>query len=180
MKRKRQNSCCSCCPKKQKKIYKIKTTEELLSLMNIYYSEWQHRDSIMWKQIFTFFFASFIVTLLPFANIWDISLANVIPPLVFPIVGAALACIFLFISIGYARRFSRISDSYRKLIDYLPKDFRREQLHKKEDISWRKRLAYIVPVVMFSALILFSGIILILCLRNNEPFVFCNCSCNCL
>ena len=99
MKKKRQKNCCSCCPKKQKKIYKIETPEELLSLMSIYFTEWSHRDSLMWKQVCTFFFAAFVVTLLPFAKIWEISLTKVIPDFVFPIVGIVLSLIFLYITI---------------------------------------------------------------------------------
>ena len=166
MKKTRQKICCSCCPKKQKKIYKIETTEELLSLMNIYFTEWSHRDSLMWKQVCTFFFAAFIVTLLPFSKIWEISLTKVIPNFVFPIVGIVLSLIFLYITIQYAHRLSKSSDTCRELIEHLPKEFQRKKLYDIERINFSKKLAYIVPMIMFLTLVIFAVIILVLCLVN--------------
>ena len=161
---KQKSNCCSCCPNNKKKSYEIETTEELLSLMNIYLTEWSHRDSLMWKQICTFFFATFIVISLPFGEIWKIALTEIIPNFVFPITGIVLSLIFLYITIQYAHRLSKISDTCRELIEYLPEEFQRRKLYDKDSINDKKKLAYIVPWIMFVTLIVFAVMILILCL----------------
>ena len=146
------------------KEFKIETTDQLLSLMNLYFSEWTHRDSIMWKQIFTFFFAIFVIVLLPFANIWDVALVGPLPAVLFPIVGFVLTLIFLYVSIGYARRLSKIGESYRELIEHLPREYQRNSIYKKEKITRRKQLSYTIPIIMFICLILFEIVIFVLCL----------------
>ena len=167
MKRKTQNNnCCKFCPKNQKQVYEINTTEELLSLMNIYYTEWSHRDSLMRKQVCTFFFAVFIIILLPFIKIWDITLADIIPHVLFPIAGIALSFVFLYITIQYANRLSKSSETCRELIERLPEEFKRKSIYEKQNITKSRQLAYTVPIIMFSALIIFAIIILILCLIN--------------
>ena len=145
--------------------FEIETTEQLLSLMNLYYSEWQHRDSLMWKKMCTFFFAVFIVILLPFANIWDISLATKIPNYIFPITGILISFVFLHICMQYAERLSKIGETYRALIELLPEDYRRKSIHRQEEIvEKRKQMAYTVPVMLFLALIIFGIVILVVCL----------------
>lgn len=158
--------CCDCCPQKEKAKYEIKTTEELLTLMNMYYLEWAHRDSLMWKQVGTLFFAVFIIILLPFIKIWDISLAEKIPHFIFPLTGILLAFVFLYITVQYATRLSKIGETYRELIEYLPKKFQRKCIYEKNNINKRKQLAYTVPVIMFVVLIAFGIIILILCIKE--------------
>lgn len=158
-----RKKCCECCPKNQKTQFEINTTEELLSLINIYYAEWSHRDSLMWKQVCTFFFAAFIVTLLPFAKIWEISLTKVIPDFIFPIAGIILSLIFLYITRQYAHRLSKSGETYRELIEHLPEEFKRKNIYEKKNITKSKQLAYTIPMIMFSALIIFAIIILILC-----------------
>ena len=44
-----------CIPISKEK-YDLENTDQLLNLMQIYLSEWMHRDSLLWKQIFTYFF----------------------------------------------------------------------------------------------------------------------------
>ena len=157
---KKNNSTCV----KDKTQFKITTTEELLTLMNIYYAEWEHRDSLMWQQVCTFFFAVFVIILLPFATIWDITLISVIPSFVFPATGMVLSVVFLYITLQYAKRLSKSSATYRELIECLPEEFQRKHIHKKEKITAARQLAYIVPWIMFVALLIFGTLILCLCL----------------
>lgn len=162
----RNKDCCKYCPQNKKQAYEIKTTEELLTLMNIYYGEWAHRDSLMWKQVCTFFFAAFIVILLPFSDIWGINLTEIIPDYLFPVAGIVLSLIFLYITIQYAHRLSKSSDTCRELIEFLPKEFQRKSLHSKDDITFLKKLAYTVPIIMFLTLIAFAAVVLVLCIIN--------------
>lgn len=150
------------CPKDTSNNEQTKLDQELLSLMNIYLTEYTYRDSILWKQCFTFFSVAFIVTLLPYANIWDISFGETIPNYLFPLVGILISIIFLYISNQYAQRLAAISDSYRKLIDMLPQEYRRNNLRKTTDIRKKDRLSFVIPNVMFIALIAFCLFILYL------------------
>ena len=149
---------------KNKVRYPITNTEELLTLMNIYYMEWEHRDTLMWQQVCTLFFAVFIIILLPFAKIWDITLTDKIPKVIFPITGILLSFIFLYITIQYAKRLSKSGETYRELIEHLPEEFQRKSIYKKDDITITRQLAYILPIIMFCSLFIFGIIILVLCL----------------
>ena len=40
-------------------------TQDLLALMQIYLSEWMHRDELLWKQVFKYFYATLFVLFLP-------------------------------------------------------------------------------------------------------------------
>ncbi len=144
--------------------YDIKTTDELLALMNIYYCEWEHRDSMMWKQTYTFFFAVLIVIIFPFIRIWDSTLQEIMPHIVFPIAGIELSFIFLYVTRQYAKRLNKSGDTYEKLIRLLPEEFERESIDKSNSIFEKCRLADTVPILMFSALIIFAIAILVLCI----------------
>lgn len=41
------------------------TIDYILELANIYLSEWQHRDEILWKQVFKYFYANLVVLFCP-------------------------------------------------------------------------------------------------------------------
>ncbi len=61
--------------------------DQIISLLSIYESEWEHRNNLLWSQVFRFFYFSILIMILP--NITDylsISLPNIQPKL-FPIVG---------------------------------------------------------------------------------------------
>ena len=76
-----------------------KDTQELLTLMSIYLDEWKHRDSILWKQTFTFFWATLIVMLLPFAAKYlQINIPDKLPQFLFPLIGIIMSFLFIIIS----------------------------------------------------------------------------------
>lgn len=39
--------------------------ENVIELMNVYLSEWEHRDEMLWAQVFKHFYATLIVMFLP-------------------------------------------------------------------------------------------------------------------
>ena len=41
------------------------SVENLLDLMEIYLSEWEHRSEVLWRQVFYYFYATIIVLFLP-------------------------------------------------------------------------------------------------------------------
>ena len=69
--------------------------DQIISLLSIYESEWEHRNNLLWSQVFRFFYFSILIMILP--NITDylsISLPNIQPKL-FPIVGILSATLSL-------------------------------------------------------------------------------------
>lgn len=151
------------CTQNANQKFKIRTTEQLLNLMNVYYAEWSHRDEILWKQTYLFFFAAFIITIFPFVKIWDVSLPKSIPTSIFPIIGIVISIAGLWITIQYAKRLNKSSQTYRKLIKQLPKQFQREEIYVKKSFK-NIKLAYVIPIGIYSALIIFAVFITLLCI----------------
>ena len=157
----------------RKKQFNIQNTDQLLTLMNIYLSEWIHRDSMFYKEIFTYFFASLVVMILPFADIWGLRLSPTLPAWLFPIAGILMAIIFLIISCGSIVRISALSDPYQLLINKLPEECRRKTVRQLYPgfvgklLSWR--MAAVVCGFMFVALIVIGLILFHLALPLCAP-----------
>lgn len=141
----------------EKKEFSISDTDQLLELMQIYLSEWTYRDSILWKQVFTLFFAALVVIILPFAGAaWGVDFNNTLPMWVFPIVGLILTVVFLVIGRGYCLRLEAIGKSYNGLIEMLPESYKRRKLSEissKENI-FIKPLSNFLVYTMFVALLI--------------------------
>ena len=173
--------------KRQQRKFHIHNTEELLHLMEIYLSEWEHRDSQFWSQAFMYFMAALTIIVLPFFKFWEgTDLFEKLPRAIFPFVGAIMSFFFLCIMFGYCERMRASHDIYSKLICRLPHQYRREKLNEpstekdkvgeKSDapeiceasVKTSKRLIHffathsimkIASIVMFSALILLGVVI---------------------
>lgn len=129
--KKKKNCNCEFCPVKAKEDvqkYEIKTTEELLKLMDIYLSEWKHRDILLWRQIFTYFFVIMLIYFFPYSAIWGENLIDIFPRWIFPIIGIVLSIVFLIVGIGYSTRLKASGNSYQKIIDKLPTQFQRVKI----------------------------------------------------
>ena len=50
-------------------VNKLLGKEELISLMSIYLSEWEHRDDVLWRQVFKFYYNIFAFFITLIANI---------------------------------------------------------------------------------------------------------------
>ena len=139
-----------------------------ISLLNVYFMEWRHRDQILWVQTFRFYYATLIIILLPnIAARLQIDLP-VIPNLVYRLVGLLVSIVFLYISIGYAIRLHIISKSYRNILDKLPQgyeqksfdDFGPRAIHIVK--LFKPRLGYILCITLFLSLFLLSLLLIIL------------------
>ena len=141
--------------------YSVENTDQLLHLMDIYLSEWQHRDSLLWKQIFTYFFATLIVMILPFADIAGFSLGDTVPQWIFPVVGLMMTVAFFVVGKAYAVRLTATGMAYGRLIDKLPKEYRRVKLEEINPHSIvNARMAYFIVYIM-SVLLVGLGIFLL-------------------
>ncbi len=127
-------------------------TQDLLALMQIYLSEWMHRDELLWKQVFKYFYATLFVLFLPnIAAFVQIELPD-ISPTIFPAAALLLSLVFLYASIGYAMRLAAIGDTYQKLIDLLPEELRRVSIKSGEIKGaefFKPRMSMVLCVLMF-------------------------------
>ncbi len=138
--------------------YPVRTTDDLLKLMEIYLMEWTHRDSFLWKQVFKYFFAVLIVILLPFVDVWGIDFGGILPSFIFPLFGVLLSLIFLLVGRGHITRLSSIGKVYRHIIQQLPPEYRRDSLNHicpKNFISNRP-MAPLLVYTMFGLLFAFG------------------------
>lgn len=134
--------------------------DSTISLLNVYLAEWSHRDQTMYTHVYKMFYSILMVILLPnFAVFLQIDLPEV-PIWVFRIIGLLLSFVFLYLSLGYAVRLHSVGYTYKKIIDKLPADYRRERLEniniKQIHIGkiFKPNLTYILCFALF--LILFS------------------------
>ncbi len=166
MKRGRKKIICKC---KTEEVYSVETTEELLHLIEIYLSEWEHRDALFWKQIFTYFFSTLVVMLLPFMNVWGLHLPESIPNFIFPSIGIIMSVLFFIVSNGYIARLKAVSGPYQALIEKLPPQYQRKKINQLYPGEWGKILALQMTVTictfMFLALVVI-GIVLLCCTIN--------------
>ena len=92
---------------------------DVISLMNVYLSEWCHRDELFWRQIFTYFYVTLIVTVLP--NITN-GIGIEIPGMKeswFHLTGLVMAVVFMYISIAYSLRLRASSKAYEAMMELL-------------------------------------------------------------
>ncbi len=154
---------------KTKEEFSVETTEELLHLLDIYQSEWEHRDTLFWKQIFTYFFSSLVVMLLPFMDAWGLRLPESIPIFIFPAIGLIMSVLFFIVSNGYVARLKAVNIPYQSLIEKLPAEYRRKKVGKLYSGAWGEvlnwRMTTIICTFMFLALVVI-GIVLLCCTIN--------------
>lgn len=78
--------------------------DQIIVLMGVYLSEWEHRDNRLYAQLFKLFYATLIVTVLPnIAAYIGIDLPD-IHVKAFPVIEVFMALVFLYIGTGYAIR----------------------------------------------------------------------------
>lgn len=134
--------------------FQLENTEQLLNLMDIYLSEWMHRDLLLWQQVFKYFYAALVVMILPFIDLWGLNLSDIIPNWVFPVVGLVLSVFFFIVGKGYAVRLTAIGISYSNLIEKLPEDIQRLKLSAiKRKSLVNIRLSYFIVYSMSFLLI---------------------------
>ncbi len=125
--------------------------DQIISLLSIYESEWEHRNNLLWSQVFRFFYFSILIMILP--NITDylsISLPNIQPKL-FPIVGILSATLSLLFSLSYSKRLEASSETYKKVNNLLPCKYQRVKLANiKYGKYFTKRHTTIIPFIIYA------------------------------
>lgn len=149
--------------------FDINTTNDMLHLMDIYLCEWKHRDSMLWKQTFTFFVAALVVMILPFSSLWGIKISDSIPKWVFPTIGMFLSVVFFVIGKGYSLRLTAIGESYNNLLKKLPEDYQRISIKgTKTNSIFSKNYSRLIVNLMFIALVVLGILFLYISLLQGQ------------
>lgn len=143
----------------KEKVYESEalSKDQIIALMSVYLSEWEHRDELLWTQVFKYFYATIIVTVLPnIATFVGIELPKINIKL-FPIIGMVMALVFLYVGLGYAIRLRASSRTYEKIMKLLGnEEYERISIRDKKKIKWgylfATPMAVVLVVTMFVAL----------------------------
>ncbi len=141
--------------------------DQLIELMSVYLSEWEHRDELLWTQVFRYFYATLIVIILPnVATFVGIELPEINIKL-FPIIGVVMSLVFLYVGLGYAFRLQASSRTYVKIMKLLGNDkYERISIKDKEKIKggylFAAPMAFVLVITMFAALVAVALILLLI------------------
>lgn len=149
-----------------KKKYQMEdfTVDNLLSLLEIYRLEWEHRSDVLWRQVFTYFYAIVVVLFLPnVASFIGVQLPA-IPTVLFPIMALILSFAFLYVSLGLSKRIDAAVRSYNKLIHLLPPELQTITV-KSPEIKFgkffSKRISVIVCYLLFFCLFVMAIVMIV-------------------
>lgn len=126
------------------------STEQIIALLDIYESEWQHRNNILWSQVFKLFYFSIFIMSLPIISSGLGYNLPQISSLIFPVIGAISAVFSYYMAISYALRLKVTRDSIDKLLRFLPPKYRIKKLPTikyGKFFMWRQTI--VIPTVLF-------------------------------
>lgn len=133
--------------------------ETMISLLDVYLVERNHRDQMLWMQMFKLFYAILIIILAP--NIAELLNLN-LPPIAFRLVGLISSFLFLYISLCSCKRLEASNESCNKIMKKLPSEYHRVTITELKDGKFFKlKLSYFVCFSLFLSLF-FLSILLIL------------------
>lgn len=137
------------------------TAEQIISLLSVYESEWEHRDNIFYSELLKFYYVTLITMLLPnITSYLKISLPSV-PAYFFPCIGIVMSLFFLYLMWGYTYRLDAISITIQCLIEKLPEGYQRVRVSSfKYYKLFEIRRSRILTLSLYGSLIII-GIFLI-------------------
>ncbi len=144
------------------------TFENKIQMIEIYLTEYIHRDTHMWSQIYRFFFSSLAIMLLPYlAGGLGLEIPEEFEPykIVFPILGLVLALFFLYTALSLAKRFIAVSNKYNELTSSLPEELRRKNIKEMPLKFLNTSNLYITIIFMFLALVVLGLVLLFVCYK---------------
>lgn len=136
--------------------------DQIISLLSVYESEWEHRNNILWSQVFKFFYISIFIMVLP--NITTYLSINLpeLPSKLFPIVGILSSTLSYIVSLSYSKRLEASSETYKQINSFLPDKYRRVKL---KNIKYGKYFMFrhttIIPLILYIVTIII-GVVLII------------------
>jgi len=127
--------------------------ETVIQLLDVYLTEWIHRDAFLWEQTNRYFYAILIFIILPsIAPFLNIKLPPFTPK-IFPVLGILLTGFFCYISLGNAKRLEASGVTYQNLINTLPVKYQRVRIKNINGKIYDVRLSKYIPILLSSALI---------------------------
>ena len=134
--------------------------QDIISLADVYLSEWKHRDEWFWRQVFRYFYAILIVLFLPYFMKPNIIEIIEIPAKALYHMAFFMSLFFWYLAIAYAKRLEAVNEVYITLLNTMPEEYRRIDLNYETKIKNGKwfsvRLAYIMCAIMFGTPLIIS------------------------
>lgn len=125
--------------------------DQKIALLSVYLEDRNHRDGVGTDQLLKVFYASIIIGMLPnLSGALGVSI-NMIPSIVFRILGILIAIIFIHVASAYADRLNAISSTYSRVILTLPAKYRRDPIDPKYDkfmSNWMSNCMFIAALVI--------------------------------
>ncbi len=143
------------------------TNDQIISLMDIYLNEWEHRDGLLWSQVFRCFYATLIVTILPNAAAFvGIELPQINAKM-FPVIGIVMSLVFLYVGLGYAMRLQASGKTYAKVMKLLGNEkYQRISIKNRKEIKmgfiFSPPIAHVLVITMFLALVAIAVLLLVI------------------
>lgn len=141
------------------------TKEELISLISIYLSEWEHRDNVLWRQVFKFYYVTLIITVFPHITGYIDADFEINNPSIFYCIGLIMSIMFYYVAIATAMRSKASYKAYEKVANLLENE---ERTYSRVSVSSLKfgrifnfPLAIGIITVMFCSLIIIAIVLLI-------------------
>lgn len=141
------------------------TKEELISLISIYLSEWEHRDNVLWRQVFKFYYVTLIITVFPHITGYFDADFEINNPSIFYCIGLIMSIMFYYVAIATAMRSKASYKAYEKVANLLENE---ERTYSRVSVSSLKfgrifnfPLAIGIITVMFCSLIIIAIVLLI-------------------
>lgn len=131
---------------------------DLAAIMELYLTEWIHRDEIMWKQTFRFYIATLFIMVFPHTTVLQPAFSEEVSPFLCLIIGLIMTGVFLYISLAYGYRLKAIGNTYRHIVSEIQDAVcKREYI---EDLAGKTAqkitipsLAITIPIILACSLI---------------------------
>lgn len=134
------------------------TNSEIIQLYAAYEKEWEYRDGSFWNIYFKILFMEITINLVPF--MYKEYCENVVPLIIFPIVGIILNFVFLYVLLAINSRHLAIGKALKRINDLLDEQYQREVI---QGILNRRLLNFVIYVsfALMMILSIFISIILV-------------------
>ena len=136
---------------------------EIIQVLELYLSDWQHRNQMFWQQNYRFFFAGLVVSLLPYVKFVENTLVDVMDRQIFHIVGIVVAVIYFVIVNAETARLHALSVKYKEIMNLLPDTYQRKEIKDSKrfmDRMFSKEIIRIISVGMPLGLIILNLVLL--------------------
>lgn len=130
---------------KGKKDIDINLLEKVLEL---YLEEWKHRDTTYIKYMFTFFWASIIVSIFPYIDIINNSLSGSLPNWLFLLCGFGLALVSFFTMKRLGEGVIRVREKYNELLTIANPDYRHKPVKDENETPMASKLPLLLLLVV--------------------------------